>query len=343
MRRTPRAREIAKAFRLAEEGGLSFLDPDVRLELEELGLSRWFQRGVGLDTQIPLFSALKALEIHQKETRETATRDVTLVLTSPTRLGGFEQTEPVVKNLLQTAKREVLIIGYQLKDSDFRDQLIRVGQKRVRVTVLGSRADSQLDRFVREWPTDRTLLAVYRDVEPAGGQSDRIMHGKVVVQDCEVALVGSANFSFSGLRRNFEFGLRVRGPVAKDLTRSVEKLLSVGLIEEVKLPEDAPQEPSESLPAGADSLLELGLRPIEIPIWLEMKRRGWPEPEIGLNAMLFYWPAQKVGFRLLGEDPIGIPPDVHAELLAEDAMRDAPDSCLDSIAHFFEHPGALPE
>ncbi len=59
------------------------------------------------------------------------------------------------------------------------------------------------------------------------------MHGKVIVADRAVALIGSANFTFSGLNANYEFGVRVAGAIAADVASLVDRLHKQGWLEEI--------------------------------------------------------------------------------------------------------------
>lgn len=62
-----------------------------------------------------------------------------------------------------------------------------------------------------------------KELTPARDERRRV-HGKVLVIDRHVALLGSANFSASGLGANLEFGVRVEGAVAREVHRTVETL-----------------------------------------------------------------------------------------------------------------------
>lgn len=75
----------------------------------------------------------------------------------------------------------------------------------------------------------------FENVEPAQGEHC-IMHGKVIVADRATALIGSANFIFSGLNSNYEFGVRVPGPVAADVVSLVERLHKQGWLQRISIP-----------------------------------------------------------------------------------------------------------
>lgn len=223
------ARSLVRAWRLAREAGRVLFAPGAG---ETLGaLPGWSAcgmppAGIATDPVVTVLEALRAVELHHQEQPADLAR-VTLVTTLPGGPRPVAATRDVARELLRSAKRELLVIGFSLTDPDLRGLLARRAADGVRVTVVGDRASGDLPSLVQAWPTTAQPLVALWDVRPERGEHRR-MHGKVIVADRRVALLGSANFSAGGLGANIEFGVRVEGAVGMEVHRVVEALYSEG-------------------------------------------------------------------------------------------------------------------
>lgn len=171
-------------------------------------------------------AALRAMKL-QQESVVQAMRDVStakVVATLPdARVPSVPTTRSAVDALLSGCKRELLVVGYLLEDRAFLESVEDLCACGREVTIVGERAKG-LFRLYRNWkvtiPSPKFLTAV----EPVPG-AEFILHAKVVVVDRSEALVGSANFTMPGFRRNFEVGVRLSGKrAAEDIYRLIAEL-----------------------------------------------------------------------------------------------------------------------
>lgn len=133
------------------------------------------------------------------------------------------------------ARREILILAYSMTPGA--GTLLREVQARGRV---GVRVRILVNRFSEQSRTSRTFLMglvkgfpdgrVY-SFEPTTSEED--LHAKVIVIDRSVAIVGSANFSWSGLARNHELCLEVRGETAEVIGKLIDDLILEGPVREI--------------------------------------------------------------------------------------------------------------
>lgn len=173
---------------------------------------------------VTVLDALRAMALLQREpadVRDTAQ----LVATLPMRDSPVPNTRDVLRTLVTSASKELLIIGYTITDAGLRELLIRRAQAGVQISVVGDRKTGAARELRRHWPVGLALTAL-EDVETADDQ--RHIHAKVVVADRARALVGSANFTGSGLGRNVEMGVLVEGKAAVEIVEVVEMMRGRG-------------------------------------------------------------------------------------------------------------------
>lgn len=223
------ARSLVRAWRLAREAGRALFAPGVGESLASLpgwGACGMPPAGVATEPAVTVLEALRAVELHHQEQPQDLAR-VTLVTTLPGGARPLAATRDVARELLRGARRELLVVGFAMTDPDFRALLARRGAEGVQVTVVGDREAGDVRSLARGWPTTAPPLVALWDVRPERGEHRR-MHGKVIVADRRVALLGSANFSAGGLGANVEFGVRVEGAVGEEVHRVVEALCEEG-------------------------------------------------------------------------------------------------------------------
>jgi len=223
------ARSIVRAWRLARAAGRELFTPGVGETLASLpgwGGCGMPSSGVTSDPAVTALEALRAVELHHLEQPADLAR-VALVATLPGGPRPVAATRDVVREILRGARRELLVLGFSITDTEFCALLTKRAVEGVRVTVVGDREARDVEALARGWPTTATPLTALRDVQPDRGEHRR-MHGKVIVADRRVALLGSANFSAGGLSGNIEFGVRVEGGVAQEIHRAVEALREEG-------------------------------------------------------------------------------------------------------------------
>ena len=120
-------------------------------------------------------------------------------------------TAAVLADLISEARAEILLVSYAtFPDAEVRAALSAAVARGVAVTTLLEREvdnpnyDSDIDPF--PGLAARRLFWPLHERPPGAA-----MHAKILVVDRHTALVGSANLTGSGLERNLECGLLVRG------------------------------------------------------------------------------------------------------------------------------------
>lgn len=182
---------------------------------------------------------------------EGRTHTVDTVWTGPEVAGSeVRRTEAVVNEIISSAEKELLIVGYWLVagTAHIRELIDRLRQKAssgVQVRFVfdpGEKANGP-DNFTtldQHWPptpeeAPRSVFswseALAKVTSKAGDQYDRLLHAKVIVADRHDALVTSANLTYTGLRVNLEMGLRVQGPMAGAVVKHFDLLISAGILE----------------------------------------------------------------------------------------------------------------
>jgi phosphatidylserine/phosphatidylglycerophosphate/cardiolipin synthase-like enzyme len=163
--------------------------------------------------------------------------DATLVATFPGEAGAdTRHTRNVVQEMIQSARDEILVTGFAISEGSGLLQLLLESERKVnRITIICSdwKPDAGADivtLFSRGWPADRPKPELFQYEDPAGKTG---MHIKCLIVDARDMLIGSANFTYSGLNTNFELGLRIRGEVVLEARAVLEDFLSSGLFRRV--------------------------------------------------------------------------------------------------------------
>jgi phosphatidylserine/phosphatidylglycerophosphate/cardiolipin synthase-like enzyme len=162
------------------------------------------------------------------------THAVKLVATAPISTPELATTRDTVLDLVATAQRDLLVLGFGLTDDGLYEALVGAAGRGVAIMIVGERSRDDLLAFARRWPATVPTALFLQMVEPPAGESS-IMHAKVVVADQLRVLIGSANFTSGGMNNNFELGLRVDGPVATSIVRLVSSLLERHWLEPLQL------------------------------------------------------------------------------------------------------------
>ena len=122
------------------------------------------------------------------------------------------------------ATSNLLVVGYMIDDPQI-------------VEKICSKAGS----ILTEVHVDRKQTMEYRSAMDAASKLEMAgaevkmhdegwresLHAKVIVADGKEAIVGSANLTSRGADRNYEIGVRVRGPSARKLREALRKTLGV--------------------------------------------------------------------------------------------------------------------
>ncbi len=182
-----------------------------------------------------LKGALQALEV-QRELLEPRLLDAAFVATFPGAVPfGARPTELVLEEMLGTAGREVIALGYEVTHAGTIELLRGCATRGARVVLICDRARLDADLLLCGWP-ETCPPDVYVDRERGSALAYSKMHCKALLVDEEDLLVTSANFTLHGLRGNIELGVRLRGAPARDARDVFRHLLRSGLLERLTLP-----------------------------------------------------------------------------------------------------------
>jgi phosphatidylserine/phosphatidylglycerophosphate/cardiolipin synthase-like enzyme len=171
------------------------------------------------DPDLMVLLALRCLA-NQKSGLAARMADVSLVATFPEQANAdARHTVQVVREMIHNAREEILVAGFAITGGGGLLELLLESDKSVkRITIICSdwKSDSGTDAvalFTKGWPTYRTRPDIFQYNDPDGKTG---MHMKCMIIDAREMLIGSANFTYSGMNKNFELGLRVGGePAAK--------------------------------------------------------------------------------------------------------------------------------
>ena len=135
---------------------------------------------------------------------------------------GIRGTEPVVEEMIQSAKKEIQVIAYVFTYNAMRvlDLLDQAARKGVKVAVTVNNLKEQESRVRTKLENLAVVASVFDFDDPHGKQ----LHAKIVIADRTRAVVGSANFTWGGMFGNYEIGLLIEGEAVWNLSRVADAL-----------------------------------------------------------------------------------------------------------------------
>ena len=212
------------------------------LHLERAGLpgraaqlATWLPEATGrFGTAAGLIASLEMVQADRRLSGRTA-RPADLVVPGPTAdCDSLRDTRVVVREVLESARRSVLIVGYAFFGSPaiFEPLARRMGadakfRTRLIINVHPTAANSPAHCLIQSahlvataiWPFHPRPEVYYLpdsfDPDPSRRAS---VHAKLIVADEETVYIGSANFTTAALRRNIEVGLRIQDAVLAQST-----------------------------------------------------------------------------------------------------------------------------
>lgn len=156
--------------------------------------------------------------------------DVEILATGPAFVKeGVRAIEPVVEGMIQNAGQEIQIVAFTLTEGARRliGLLEEAAKKERKITVIVNRLSlktstiqGSLSKLAKNYPN--TAIIDFTDPQ------DFDLHAKIVVVDRDTAVVGSANFSWSGMYGNYEIGVMLRGQRVWKIADIVDILAGMG-------------------------------------------------------------------------------------------------------------------
>jgi phosphatidylserine/phosphatidylglycerophosphate/cardiolipin synthase-like enzyme len=177
---------------------------------------------------------LQALRIQHEELRPKLL-DAELVATLPPETPGIARpTERVVREMIDGAATEIILLGYELTDRNLIGLLGAAAGRGAGVVMICDRARGAAQRVQDFWPSHAPLPRIFHDRERADSAPYASMHAKCLLIDGRDLLVTSANFTFHGLHGNIEIGVRLSGAPAAEARKVFSHLVESGVLEDAK-------------------------------------------------------------------------------------------------------------
>ena len=184
-------------------------------------------RSLGGKPETHLLLLLKALAQHDVVTAANLS-ETALVVTDPGLAGsGARFTGAVVEEMCNAARFEIFVAGFAIAaGSGLEEHLARAAARGCRIVVVAGawrsgEAGAGVNAILRDWPAQLAIPECYVHEPTTTGA----MHIKALITDSADMLVGSANFTFSAVRNNFELGIRVRGQPALHARKFLEAMM----------------------------------------------------------------------------------------------------------------------
>jgi phosphatidylserine/phosphatidylglycerophosphate/cardiolipin synthase-like enzyme len=220
--------------RLRDDAGVDFFAPDARgglLAVPECASMLGRIRPTEPAWVIRL--CLQALRIQYEELRPKLL-DAELVATLPPEAPGIARpTERVVRQMIEAATAEVILLGYELTDGDLIGLLAAAADRGASVILICDRARGAATRVLQAWPSRTPPPRILHDRERVDGATYASMHAKCLLVDARDLLVTSANFTFHGLRGNIEIGVRLTGGPAAEARKIFSHLVENRILEDI--------------------------------------------------------------------------------------------------------------
>jgi phosphatidylserine/phosphatidylglycerophosphate/cardiolipin synthase-like enzyme len=176
---------------------------------------------------------LQALRIQHDELRPKLL-DAELVATLPPETPGIARpTERVVRDMIEDATSEIILLGYEFTDASLINLLAAAAKRDASVIMICDRGRGTATRINELWPSDAPRPRILHDRERADSAPYASMHAKCLLVDANDLLVTSANFTFHGLHGNIEIGIRIGGSPASEARKVFSHLVETRLLTDV--------------------------------------------------------------------------------------------------------------
>ncbi|WP_053217025.1 phospholipase D-like domain-containing protein [Virgibacillus senegalensis] len=134
------------------------------------------------------------------------------------------KTYETVKQLIDSAKDEIFIVGYNFS---FRYEIIRellgsiekAAERKCRINLIVNNEESNYREIMSNWNKESYLLNIYSWIGTPE-EDYASLHAKLVIIDQQKMLLTSANFSYHGFKKNIETGVVIEN---HEVTRSIWK------------------------------------------------------------------------------------------------------------------------
>lgn len=161
------------------------------------------------------------ISIIKSEKKEKIDLTITAPITSGIKV---RQNQTIVKELLSSAEKSILITGYSMSEyfAELLDLIIQKSQRGILCQIYLNQAEKQmyLDKLMR-------YKGRFLNVYDYQNSEDKMaaLHAKVICVDGYKSLISSANLSYHGLEGNIELGTVIESErIGKQLTDAFKEL-----------------------------------------------------------------------------------------------------------------------
>jgi phosphatidylserine/phosphatidylglycerophosphate/cardiolipin synthase-like enzyme len=208
----------------------------------------WLPEAMDQFGSIPALTAAIHLLRADRGRQDRASSHPELIMTGPAiDHDPNRDTRVVVREVFESVRRSVLIVGYAFFGSDriFEPLARRMGEDpalRARLVVNiqpgeGRSVDRAIRRFVADflrtsWPFHPRPAIYYLpgSLEARGGQRASV-HAKLIVADGATIYLGSANFTTAAFERNIEAGIRLTSEsLGSRLINYFDRMIDEGIL-----------------------------------------------------------------------------------------------------------------
>jgi cardiolipin synthase len=137
---------------------------------------------------------------------------------------GIRSLGTVIEELIVSATNEIHVAAYLITSTELVDLLAGAAGRGIRVYVVVNDLGEQ-PAEVREKLLTTAEKFEHFTVREFSCRNEGVLHAKILVIDRSKAVVGSANFTYSGMTEgNYEIGVLLKGREAAIIARIVEEL-----------------------------------------------------------------------------------------------------------------------
>jgi len=126
---------------------------------------------------------------------------------------------------IDRAKRELIVVGFMITDEQIVERIASKGGTLFIDVHVDKKQTEDWQVAVDAADRLRRSGAVVHMHDEGMRES---LHAKVIIADGAEAIVGSANLTSRGADRNYEVGVRIRGPSVKILRKAIRTTLGGG-------------------------------------------------------------------------------------------------------------------
>ncbi|MHA1409537.1 MAG: phospholipase D-like domain-containing protein [Candidatus Odinarchaeia archaeon] len=153
--------------------------------------------------------------------------NIIFVATGERLLGqGIRSTYSVANEMIANSEQEILMITFSFTKNiiKFIDILKKKIYNGIRTTVILNNFDDYDEKLIKDLQILSEECKHFQIINFSELSESRL-HMKVLIIDRKEAILGSANFTWSGMLENYEIGVKLDGGLAEDLYFTILKMI----------------------------------------------------------------------------------------------------------------------